>query len=118
MNQDFDLARIGKRMPYTAPEGFADRLEERVWQRLQAAGRAPASQASGAMPPTWRPRWRRVAAMAVVAAGILCLLTFHYAARRPAANDMAGVEQAFSRLTPEDQRFLIDLYQEEDYMKQ
>lgn len=118
MNNDLELARIGKRMPYTTPAGFADRMEEQVWQRLQAADLLSSSPLPRAATPTWRPRWHRVAALTAVAAGVLCLLTFHYTARRPVTNDMACVEQAFSRLTPEDQRFLIDLYQEEDYMRQ
>lgn len=35
MNKDFDFNRIGKRMPYTAPENFLDDIENNVWEAIK-----------------------------------------------------------------------------------
>lgn len=36
MDKDFNLDKVGKRMPYTTPEGFLDQLEANVWQEVKA----------------------------------------------------------------------------------
>ena len=36
MDKDFSLDKVGKRMPYTTPEGFLDQLEANVWQEVKA----------------------------------------------------------------------------------
>ena len=35
MSKDFDFNRIGKRLPYTTPEGFLDDMEKQVWERVK-----------------------------------------------------------------------------------
>ena len=35
MKRDFDFDRIGKRLPYTAPEGFLDDMENNVWETVR-----------------------------------------------------------------------------------
>lgn len=35
MNKDFDFDKIGKRMPYTTPEGFFDKLEDDIWKEVK-----------------------------------------------------------------------------------
>ena len=32
MEERFDFNRMGKRMPYTAPEGFLTEIEKKVWE--------------------------------------------------------------------------------------
>ena len=34
MKENFDFDRIGKRLPYTAPDGFLDDVENSVMQRI------------------------------------------------------------------------------------
>ena len=34
MKEDFDFDRVGKRLPYTAPDGFLDDMENNVWKHL------------------------------------------------------------------------------------
>ena len=31
MEKEFDFNRIGKRMPYTTPEGFFNKMEADIW---------------------------------------------------------------------------------------
>ena len=35
MKEEFNFNRIGKRMPYTAPEGFLDDIETNVWETIK-----------------------------------------------------------------------------------
>ena len=32
INKEFDFDKIGKRMPYTTPEGFFNNLEDDIWK--------------------------------------------------------------------------------------
>lgn len=35
MKEDFDFDRVGKRLPYTAPDGFLDDMENNVWETVK-----------------------------------------------------------------------------------
>ena len=35
MKRDFDFDRIGKRLPYNAPDGFLDDMENNVWETVR-----------------------------------------------------------------------------------
>ena len=35
MNKDFDFDKVGKRMPYTTPDGFFDKLEDDIWKEVK-----------------------------------------------------------------------------------
>lgn len=34
-NQTFDFDKIGKRMPYTIPDNYFDRMEQHVWEEIR-----------------------------------------------------------------------------------
>ena len=36
MEERFDFNRMGKRMPYTAPEGFLTEIEKNVWEIVKS----------------------------------------------------------------------------------
>lgn len=107
-----DFSSVGKRMPYRVPPGFFERLELQV--RAEAARRRTMRLARR------RIAWGGLTVAAVVAA--LCFLVGRPAVRVPApADGLADIEQAFARLSAEDQAFVIEMYsddvflQEEDY---
>ena len=35
MKRDFNFDHIGKRLPYTAPDGFLDDMENNVWETVR-----------------------------------------------------------------------------------
>ena len=111
MEQNFDFSKIGKQMPYTVPDGFFDELEENVMREVivQPAKKDKAK--------TIRMAIR--AALAVAA----CLALFLIVKKNlPQGNDntitddFENVELAFNNLSMEDQDYLLEVYQEEQFM--
>lgn len=103
-NKEFDFDKIGKRMPYTTPDGFFDQLEEDVWKEVK-----------NDRPAKLRLLMRGVLA---VAASIALVLVIHmnFSKQRPATiND---VDQAFSQLTTDDQAYLVNVYQEDVFINE
>lgn len=111
MEQNFDFSKIGKQMPYTVPDGFFDELEENVMREVKVQ---PAKKDKA---KTIRMAIR--AALAVAA----CLALFLIVKKNlPQGNDntitddFENVELAFNNLSMEDQDYLLEVYQEEQFM--
>ena len=54
MNGNFDFSQVGKRMPYSVPNGFLDEVEADVLKRVHAG------RATVAVRPSRRPELRRL----------------------------------------------------------
>ena len=103
-----DFSSVGKRMPYRVPPGFFERLELQV--RAEAARRRTMRLARR------RIAWGGLTVAAVVAA--LCFLVGRPAVRVPApAYGLADIEQAFARLSAEDQAFVIEMYSDDVFLQ-
>ena len=103
-----DFSSVGKRMPYRVPPGFFERLELQV--RAEAARRRTMRLARR------RIAWGGLTVAAVVAA--LCFLVGRPAARVLApADGLADIEQAFARLSAEDQAFVIEMYSDDVFLQ-
>ena len=103
-----DFSSVGKRMPYRVPPGFFERLELQV--RAEAAHRRTMRLARR------RIAWGGLTVAAVVAA--LCFLVGRPAVRVPApADGLADIEQAFARLSAEDQAFVIEMYSDDVFLQ-
>jgi len=109
MEQNFDFSKIGKQMPYTVPDGFFDQLEKNVMTEVKAQ---PAKKKATVIRIAIR------AALAVAA----CLALFLIVKKNlpqgseTSADDFTNVELAFSNLSTEDQDYLLEVYQEEQFM--
>ena len=103
-----DFSSVGKRMPYRVPPGFFERLELQV--RAEAARRRTMRLARR------RIAWGGLIVAAVVAA--LCFLVGRPAVRVLApADGLADIEQAFARLSAEDQAFVIEMYSDDVFLQ-
>ena len=103
-----DFSSVGKRMPYRVPPGFFERLELQV--RAEVARRRTMRLARR------RIAWGGLTVAAVVAA--LCFLVGRPAVRVPApADGLADIEQAFARLSAEDQAFVIEMYSDDVFLQ-
>lgn len=103
-----DFSSVGKRMPYRVPPGFFERLELQV--RAEATRRRTMRLARR------RIAWGGLTVAAVVAA--LCFLVGRPAVRVPApADGLADIEQAFARLSAEDQAFVIEMYSDDVFLQ-
>lgn len=108
METNFDFKQMGKRMPYTTPSGFFDKMEEDVLKEV-----VPDRENS----PKHKILYRSLLAGAVaVAASIALLFAFQWQSGRKAEVGFQEVEQAFAQLSDEDQNYILDVYQEDLFM--
>ena len=113
MEQNYDFSKIGKQMPYTVPDGFFDELEENVMKELKESS-APAGESRKA-------RIVRMTVRAVIAVAACIALLFIVKKALPqgsdaTTDDFENVELAFNNLSTDDQDYLLEVYQEEQFL--
>ena len=109
MNKEFDFSQVGKRMPYSVPDDFFGELEENVMRQASAIAAEP-------KPSPWRKRiaWGTCIS---AAAAVALLLTVNMNSTK-AADDVSeeAVNVAFAQLAPEDQAFLLEVWEDSEMM--
>ena len=108
MEQNYDFNNIGKKMPYTVPDGFFDQLEEQVMNEVKAE---PAQKKSA---KTIRIAIRTLLAVAACIAMFLVVKKTLPQDCDATIDDFTSVELAFNYLCTEDQDYLLEVYQEEE----
>ena len=129
----FDFKQVGKRMPYTTPDGFFKDMEKNILE----AGKDDTPQAVKIQPqsvkvqPKKRPVFKMIWAAAIaVAASVAVLLVLnidfsaadsslassHSSQPSQAKSDLEQVDQAFAQLSEADQAYLLDVYQEDVFL--
>ena len=121
MKREFDFNDIGKRMPYKVPEGFFDTLEDNIMSEIRkpenghdclADKRTRTSGKTAAR--TWKIGGAKLILPTAVSAAAAVLLIF-YITRSGADTaepcTMESVETAYSNLSPEDQEFIREIYE-------
>ena len=110
MEQNYDLSKIGKQMPYTVPDGFFDKLEENVMNEVKAQ---PAKKKATVIRMAFR------AAITVAACIALFLVVKKVLPQDQDTNidDFENVELAFNNLSTDDQDYLLEVYQEELFLE-
>lgn len=113
MTNDFDFNRVGKRMPYTVPDGFFNKMEDDVWEEI---GNEPIHIEP--KPAKRRPLLRIVAIAATAAAAAAAAVVIAFLPTRTSSPDFADVEQAFCNLDADDQAYMLSVYQEDIFINQ
>ena len=108
MEQSFDFERIGKKMPYTVPEGYFERMEEDVMLAMTSTASSQVRKKS----IRWKRIGRIVGALAAVALLVLVVRTVRLN-KENAKVGFGQVELAFNNLSADDQAFLLEVYEEE-----
>lgn len=108
MKRDFDFDRIGKRLPYTAPDGFLDDMENNVWKTVKQEIQFPKPKRNFRL-------WYSVAG-GLVAASIALFVVFNSLPDN-SRSDFEDVEKAFANLSSSDQDYLFATYQDDLFMK-
>lgn len=106
MDKKFDFNQIGKRMPYSTPNNFFDKLEKEV---------------KASLPSKSKHKRNRIITISVMSIAASLLLLFGIGIKIDKNNDeannekynMAAVEKAFSNLNENDQAALISIYQDD-----
>ena len=123
------LQTVGKRMPYTYPEGMGKHIEDSVMEAIKNEPK-PEIQIAEIVKRTKKPRplllrlFAPVAVAAAIAAAVILTLpsvNTPKAAEETAAETEASiayteVDRAFDALSESDKEYLIDLCNDEDYL--
>ena len=129
----FDFKQVGKRMPYTTPDGFFKDMEKNILEAVkddtpQAVKIQPQSVK---VQPKKRPVFKMIWAAAIaVAASVAVLLVLnidfsaadsslassHSSQPSQTKSDLEQVDQAFAQLSEADQAYLLDVYQEDVFL--
>ena len=115
----FDFDQVGKRMPYSTPEGFFKEMEANILEQVKNDKPAPVR-----IQPKKRSLRKVIwtAAIAVAASvAVLLVLNIDFAAPHSslpsqADNEMLAVDQAFAQLSSADQAYLLNVYQEDVFL--
>ena len=115
----FDFDQVGKRMPYSTPEGFFKEMEANILELVKDDKQVPVRRQLKKR-PLMKVIW--TAAMAVAASvAVLLVLNIDFAAPHSsqpsqADNEMQAVDQAFAQLSSADQAYLLNVYQEDVFL--
>lgn len=112
-DKDFDFKRVGKRMPYVAPDGLWREMERNV---LAEAGMV-AVQKPKVTTLHRKHRFGRIGglAAAVAAAAVLFWGTNAFWRQSQQVN-LGDVDSAFGQLSNEDQNFLLEAYGDDVFL--
>jgi len=104
MDNCFDFSSIGKRMPYTVPDDFFDKMEENVCASLKGKRKVMIKRLF-------------LAAAAAIALFFVLKATL-FKSESIATDDFASVELAFNNLSTDDQDYLIAVYEEDEFINE
>ncbi len=115
----FDFDQVGKRMPYSTPEGFFKEMAANILEQVKDDKQVPVRRQ-----PKKRPLMKVIwAAAMAVAASVAVLLVLnidfmapHSSLPSQADNEMQAVDQAFAQLSSADQAYLLNVYQEDVFL--
>ena len=110
MKEEFNFNRIGKRMPYTGPEGFLDDIETNVWETIKDETTPSKSKRNYRL-------WYSISG-GLVAASVALLLVFNTLPDHQKTDDLEMFEQAFSNLSSADQNYLLTVYQDDLFINE
>lgn len=109
MEKNFDFNKIGKRMPYTVPDGFFDELEQNVMLKA-GIGQTETVRRK-------RPLMRVViTALTSAVAAVALFVVFNAGFSKEATVEFDDVEQAFAQLSSDDQAYMLQVYQEDIFL--
>ena len=105
--KQFDFEQIGKRMPYSVPDGFFDKLEADVMNEVRGKKE---EEKNGTI--------RKTALRVALAAAACVILLFVLKPTLP-KNEAVGfesVELAFNNLSQDDQDYLLSVYEHDVFI--
>lgn len=115
----FDFDQVGKRMPYSTPEGFFKEMEANILELVKDDKQVPVRRQLKKR-PLMKVIWTAAMAVAASVAVLLVLnidfMAPHSSLPSQADNEMQAVDQAFAQLSSADQAYLLNVYQEDVFL--
>ena len=112
MDKQFIFEQVGKRMPYNVPDGFFEQLEQNVMVEVTAGNIATEK-------PKQKARTMKMTFRILLTAAAAVALFFVVTKNMPSnttEDSFANVELAYNNLSPEDQEFLMEVYEEDEFI--
>ena len=132
MENTFDFNQVGKRMPYKVPDAFFDKMMEGLPNPSEGGAnlrfQKPLLRGSWGMggsssllrlratllPSGGRRGWGRL--LLAAAAAVALFFVVQPLLPKSSTDDFENVELAFNNLSTDDQDFLLEIYEEDDFM--
>lgn len=116
MDTKFDFKQVGKRMPYSTPDGFLKDMESNILEAVKNDTLQPVVVEQKKR-LVLKVIWSAVLAAAASVA-LLFVVNMDFSASRSsqADSDLQAVDQAFAQLSSADQAFLLDAYQDDVFL--
>lgn len=116
MDTKFDFKQVGKRMPYSTPDGFLKDMESNILEAVKNDTSLPVVVEQKKR-PVLKVIWTAALAAAASVA-LLFVVNMDFSASRSsqADSDLQAVDQAFAQLSSADQAFLLDAYQDDVFL--
>ena len=117
--EKFDFGKVGKRMPYSTPDDFFKDMEANILNAVKDDTPQPVRIA-----PRKRSLIRAIWVATLAASVAVLLIPYIDFTDNPSAqpsskeNGILAVDQAFSQLSPADQVYLLDVYQEDVFLNE
>ena len=112
MDNKFNFSQVGKRMPYTVPDGCMDAIEANVLNAVK--GEQPKPVLVVVNRAARRSVVKRIAwSVAAVAASLTLFFVVHGKLAAPTADPYSEVDQAYSQLSQADQQYLLEIYEDD-----
>ena len=116
MDKQFNFEQVGKRMPYNVPDGFFDLLEQNVMAEVKADN----GESAQPKPKVQKAHIVKMAIRTILAAAAAVALFFVVTKNLPSDDTQADtfelVELAYNDLSPEDQEYLMEVYEEDVFL--
>lgn len=114
----FNFDQVGKRMPYSTPEGFFKEMEANILEQVKDDKPKPVRIQSKKR-PLMKVIWAAAMAVAASVAVLLILnIDFSASSSQPSQvnNGIQEVDKAFAQLSSADQAYLLSIYQEDVFL--
>lgn len=124
MNKDFDITN--KQMPYTTPEDFFDELEEHIWEEVKDGYLAdkPNDNETQCVPlgvsvSNKSSKLRLVLrSVILMTASVALVFIVNTNLSKQSTVSINDVDQAFGKLSTDDQAYLLNVYQEDIFINE
>ena len=126
MDTKFDFKQVGKRMPYSTPDGFLKDMESNILEAVKNDTPQPVVVEQKKR-PVLKVIWTAALAAAASVA-LLFVVNMDFSASRSSQADsdlravdqafaqLSSADQAFAQLSSADQAFLLDAYQDDVFL--
>lgn len=122
----FDLNTTDKRMPYTTSDDFFDKLEDNIWEEVKDdyltknANDKNLQVTSSAATVHHKAAKLRLAIRSTiaVAASVALVFIINMKTSKQSTVSINDVDQAFSQLSPDDQTYLLNVYQDDVFINE